>query len=229
MQQKRASEGVTPTVARVSDDNFRQYLLESGYVEPYKGSMKGFGLLVSREEVVEVTPAGRSLSSLDCHNKGIKSLEGIELFGNLQVLICSENPIRSIDLSLNLQLIQLYAIEVPLRSLDVSENRALKILESSYSRLRSLDVSHNPELEELLCIFSPGIKTIDLSGNPKLQTLYVRETSIRTIDLRHNHQFRMLHALDTPLENIVITPQHDVDSFQASVEDGVRLIVEDCP
>lgn len=229
VQQKRGSEGVAPTVARVSDDNFRQYLLESGYVRPYKGGMKGFGLWVSRKEVVESTAGGRALQLIDCHKKDIKSLDGIELFGNLKVLICSENPIRSIDLSHNPQLMQFYAIEVPLRSLDVSRNTKLKLLQSSFSRLRSLDVSHNPELEELLCIFAPDIKTIDLSGNPELQVLYIRGTSIRTVDLHHNLQFRMLHALDTPLETIVITPQHNVDSIQASVEDGVRIIVEDCP
>ena len=229
VQQKRGSEHATPTVARVGDDNFRHFLLESGFVKPYSGSMKGFGFWVSRNEVVESTPEGRALLQLDCHGLDIKSLEGIELFGNLNVLICSENPIRTIDLSRNPQLMQFYAIEVPLRSLDVSGNTKLKLLQSSFSRLRSLDVSHNPALEELLCIFAPHIKTIDLSGNPELQVLYIRGTSIRTVDLRHNLQFRMLHALDTPLENIVITPQHDVDSIQASVEDGVRISVEDCP
>ena len=102
VQQKRASEGVTPTVARVSDDNFRQYLLESGYVEPYKGNMKGFGFWVSRKEVVESTAGGRALQLIDCHKKDIKSLDGIELFGNfhgtgvveLENARCNLPPVR---------------------------------------------------------------------------------------------------------------------------------------
>ena len=200
---------------RVTDAHFRQYLLDNGYAAPL------------RRQYMKATRSGLAVQLIDCHAMDISSLDGIALFPNLKVLICSENDIGRLDLSHNRQLKQLVAIENPLRSLDISQCPELKVLQVSFHHLRKLDVSHNAKLEELLCIFAPNIRQLDLSGNPKLQTLYIRETNIRLVDLRLNPAFRNLHALDTPLEAIVVSPQHDLDSIGVSVEDGVQLYVLD--
>ena len=140
------------------------------------------------------------------------------------ILICSENPISRLDLRHNPKLKQLVAIETPLRSLDISRNTELKVLNISFHQLRKLDVSHNTQLEELLCIFAPGITTLDLSHNTSLRTLYIRQTNIQLVDLRRNTAFHALHALETPLEYIVVSPQHNLDSITASVEEGVQVL-----
>jgi hypothetical protein len=212
------------TVARVTDDNFRTYLLDNGYAKPYIGKLRGRDRLTPQDEWVESTPLGRSTQFIDCHRKEIHSLDGIELFPNLVILICSENPISRLDLRHNPKLKQLVAIETPLRSLDISQNTELKILNISFHQLRKLDVSHNTQLEELLCIFAPGITTLDLSHNPNLHTLYIRQTNIQLIDLRRNNAFHALHALETPLEYIVVSPRHNLDSITASVEEGVQVL-----
>ena len=212
------------TVARVADENFRTYLIDNGYAKPYKGTLRGRNRLTRQDEWVESTPMGRSIQILDCHRKEIHSLDGIELFPNLVILICSENPISRLDLRHNSKLKQLVAIETPLRSLDVSHNPELKVLNISFHQLRRLDVSHNTQLEELLCIFAPGITTLDLSHNPNLRTLYIRQTNMQLVDLRRNTAFHALHALETPLEYIVVSPQHNLDSITASVEEGVQVL-----
>ncbi len=97
---------------------------------------------------------------------------------------------------------QFSAIETPLKCIDLSHCPQLKLVEVSYTQLQQLDVSHNPLLEEIYCIFSPGITAIDISHNPHLQILYIRETRIREVDITANPAFRELHALDTPLETI---------------------------
>ena len=212
------------TVARVTDSNFRAYLLENGYAMPYEGTLRGRDRLTRQEEWMESTPSGRSTQIIDCHRKDIHSLDGIELFPNLVILICSENPISWLDLRHNPKLKQLVAIETPLRSLDISRNIELKVLNISYHHLRKLNISHNPQLEELLCIFAPGITSLDLSHNPRLHTLYIRQTNIQLVDLRRTNAFHALHALETPLEYIVVSPQHNLDSITASVEDGVQVL-----
>jgi hypothetical protein len=194
--------------------------LENNFVKPANASRR----LSHAEEWVEITPLGRATQLIDCHKKNIQSLEGIQLFPNLVILICGENPIQHLDLRHNPKLKQLVAIETPLRSLDISHNAALKVLQISYNQLRSLDVSHNPNLEELLCIFAPGITQLDLTHNPRLRTLYIRETSIQLVDLRANRSFRNLHAYDTPLQYIVVSPQHSLDSIKADVEDHVQVL-----
>ena len=223
-QQESVNDKKTITVARVNDNNFRAYLLDNGYAKPYIGKLRGRDRLTPQDEWVESTPLGRSTQLIDCHRKEIHSLDGIELFPNLVILICSENPISRLDLRHNPKLKQLVAIETPLRSLDISHNTELKVLNISFHQLRKLDVSHNTQLEELLCIFAPGITTLDLSHNPNLRTLYIRQTNIQLIDLRCNNSFHALHALETPLEYIVVSPQHNLDSITASVEEGVQVL-----
>lgn len=218
--QPQLEGGNAVAMARVPDSNFRGYLLENNFVKPANASRR----LRHAEEWVEITPLGRATQLIDCHKKNIQSLEGIQLFPNLVILICGENPIQHLDLRHNPKLKQLVAIETPLSSLDISHNAALKVLQISYNQLRSLDVSHNPNLEELLCIFAPGITQLDLSHNPRLRTLYIRETSIQLVDLRANPTFRSLHAYDTPLQYIVVSPQHNLDSIGAAVEDYVQVL-----
>lgn len=223
-QQESVNDKKTITVARVNDNNFRAYLLDNGYAKPYIGKLRGHDRLTPQDEWVESTPLGRSTQLIDCHRKEIHSLDGIELFPNLVILICSENPISRLDLRHNPKLKQLVAIEAPLRSLDVSHNIELKVLNISFHQLRKLDVSHNTQLEELLCIFAPGITSLDLSHNPNLRTLYIRQTNIQLVDLRCNNTFHALHALETPLEYIVVSPHHNLDSITASVEEGVQVL-----
>lgn len=209
------------TVARVPDKNFRSFLVEQGLVQPYSGTDKA---LAGNKEVVESTQMGRAIQVINCTNEDIKSMEGIELFPELKVLICSDNPFQTIDLSRNPKLVRFTAAEVPLRSLDVSHNPELKIIEVSYSNIAELDLSHNPKLDCLYCIFSPRVKELDLSKNPMLQTLYLRETNIHILDLRKNLDIRNIHTMDTPLQYIIVTPQHNQDSISGTIENSVKML-----
>lgn len=218
----RHNSGYGVTVARVPDKVFREYLLEQGYAVPYKGSMRRWGVFTPREELLESTPMGRAVQLLNVYRMGIGSLEGVELLGNLVILICSENPLQEVDLSHFPRLKQFVANEVPLRHVDLSHNAELKLVEVSFSQLEALDVSRNARLEEIYCIFSPGIEMLDLSGTPQLQRLYIRETSIREVDITPCPHFRELHALDTPL-GIIYATESQADVVQAWVEDSVRM------
>ena len=209
------------TVARVPDENFRDFLAKQGLVQPYSGTDKS---LSGNKEVVESTKMGRAIQVMNCTNKDIKSMEGIELFTELKELICSENHFQSIDLSHNHKLVRFTAADVPLRSLDVSHNPELKMIEVSHSNISNLDLSHNPKLDYLYCIFSPRIKELDLSQNPMLQTLYIRGTNIQILDLRKNLDIRNIHTTDTPLQYIIVTPQHNQDSISGTIEDGVKVL-----
>ena len=220
--QPQLEGGRVVEVARVPDEVFRHYLIEQGYGEPYKGSMKSFGFWVPRREVLKRTAMGRALQLLNVHNMGIGSLEGVEMFDSLVVLICSENPLRHVDLSHCPRLKQFTAVEVPLEEIDLSRCPELKLIELSYTRLQQLDVSHNPLLEEIFCIFSPGIDSIDISHNPRLRRLYIRETRIREVDITANPEFGELYALDTPLATLYAT-EEQLDRVGAVVEDSVKV------
>ena len=224
---KSASGRASVRVARVTDNQFRAYLLAQNYVTPYQGPMRKLAPLTPRSEAVEVTPLGEEARALNCHRMNIRSIDGLELFPRLETLVCSENPIRKLDLQQAPELKELVAAEVPLRKLDVSRNAKLRMLNVSYTDLKFLDVSQNAMLEELLCIYSPDIKSIDVSHNPHLQKPYTRNTNIPLIDLRSNLEIKSIFANDCPLQYIVVSPQHDLDNIKASVDSLVRLVVLD--
>ncbi len=72
-------------------------------------------------------------TTIDCSNKNISNLKGIEFFNELKSLSCSDNQ---------------------LTTLDVSKNTALNYLNCNNNQLTTLDVSNNIELEYLYCIYN---------------------------------------------------------------------------
>ena len=197
---------------KVPDKAFRAWLIESGYAEK-----AGWKRLKATEE-------GCRLKALECYGQGIKSLEGIEMFPQLEQLTCSDNPIEELDLNALPHMERLYALNVPLKQLVMDSCHHLKRVQVSHTKIASVDLRPFPKLELLLFIFSP-IREIDLSPCINLKQLYIRGTQIREIDLRPCVKILELHALDTPLEVIVVTPEQYNDEIRASVDDSVRIEV----
>ena len=82
-------------------------------------------------------------------------------------------------------------------SLDVTPLRDLQILNCESNRLTSLDVSQNTELVHLLCGMNNGAMTdddgitkIDVSNNPKLETLSVYYLNLSELDVTNNPSLR---------------------------------------
>lgn len=84
-------------------------------------------------------------------------------------------------------------------SLDVTPLRDLQILNCESNRLTSLDVSQNTELVHLLCGMNNGAMTdddgitkIDVSNNPKLETLSVYYLNLSELDVTNNPSLKKL-------------------------------------
>ena len=80
-----------------------------------------------------------SVRIINCCFQEIKSLDGIELFSNLEELYCNNNQ---------------------LTTLDISENTELEILSCYTNLLPSLDISANRKLTFLACSSNPGNGTV---------------------------------------------------------------------
>lgn len=197
---------------RVPDRAFRTFLLDNGYAVK-----AGWLRLKATEE-------GCRLKALECYGQGIKSLEGIEMFPQLEQLTCSDNPIEELDLNALPHMERLYALNVPLKQLVMDSCHHLKRVQISYTKLSTIDLAPFPELELLLFIFSP-LREIDLTPCSNLKQLYIRGTQIQKVDLRPCVNLVDLHALDTPLEKIIVSPQQYDGGIKASVGDSVRIEV----
>jgi len=139
--------------------------------------------------------AVKTLKKINVYDRGIKSLQGIEHFTGLEVLNCSENQLKILDLSACKSLTHLYCVSNQLTSLNLSACKYLESLEccKNYTlahliidgckklkklhchdnQLKSIEVSHNTVLTELYCWHNP-LTSLDLSRNPKLNDSNVK-------------------------------------------------------
>ncbi len=92
-----------------------------------------------------------SLTKLSLTSYEISSLEGIEIFYNLETLYCGMNYLTEIDVSSfpNLQLLSCY--KNSLTELNISNNPLLTTLECYDNSITTLDISNNPLLTSLTC------------------------------------------------------------------------------
>lgn len=199
---------------RVPDKAFRTWLLDNGL------ALKAHG------KYLRATAEGCAATELECYNQGIRSLDGIELFPQLEQLTCSDNPISELNVNALPRLQRLYGINLPLERFEADSCHDLRVIQLSHTLLDTLDLTPFPLLESLLCIYSP-MRAIDLDPCPNLRTLYIRFTHIRHVDLTPCHDFWQLHALDTPLRTVTVTnEQYLSETLRVSVEDSVKIIVK---
>ena len=104
-----------------------------------------------------------AVKKINCSNKGITNLKGIEYFTSLNILRCTDNQLTALDVSENTALTKLDCCFNKLTALDVSKNTALTILYCNVNRLTSLDVSKNTALISLSCVRNQ-LTSLDLSN-----------------------------------------------------------------
>lgn len=168
------------------------------------------------------TDKGCTLKSMKCHEKGIRSLQGIEMFPQLEQLTCADNPIKKMDLNVLPNLQQLYGYNMPLQHIEIDSCHHLRHIELSFTQLDTFNLAPFPELEFFFCIFSP-LSHIDLTTCTALKSLYIRGTQIETVDIRPCRDLMEIHALDTPLQTVITTTEQYESIIKVSVEDSVRI------
>ena len=126
-----------------------------------------------------------AVKKINCSNKGITNLKGIEYFTSLNILLCTDNQLTALDVSENTALTELDCRFNKLTALDVSKNTALTILECNANRLTALDVSKNTALTELDCSFNE-LTALDVSKNTALLYLICVVNQLTSLDVSKN-------------------------------------------
>ena len=121
------------------DDVFRQYL-------KYTFDTDGDGWIDS--DGVEDIDLSSFTENAD---KKAQSLQGIEKFSNLRLLLCGNNNLITLDVSNNTKLIQLWCRYNNISALDLIKNTALGYLYCSYNKLRTLDLRNSQDLMVVDC------------------------------------------------------------------------------
>lgn len=198
---------------RVPDKAFRAFLVDKGYAVK-----AGWHKLMPTAE-------GCALTAMECYEKNIHSLQGIEMFPQLEQVTCSDNPLTELDLNALPHLQRLYGLNLPLRRINIDSCHHLQHIELSYTQLDTFNLAPFPELDFFFCIFSP-LRNIDLRPCPLLRSLYIRGTQIRSVDISPCPVFWQIHALDSPLQRLIVSQeQYSSDKLKISVADTVKVLV----
>ncbi len=185
------------------DANFRAYLCDIL-------SIKDENALISKDskDKIEV------IDNLDLYEKSIKDLSGVNYFVNLKRLYCSNNNLKTLDVSNNPELEILSCYGNNLETLDVSNNLKLRDLHFGGSNIKTLDISKNKKLEILYC-YDNSLKTLDVSNNPELTHLSCFGNNLETLDVSNNPELTRLSCFGNNLETL-------------DVSDNPELIHLDC-
>ena len=120
-----------------------------------------------------------AVTEMDCSEKGIASLKGIEYFTKLIRLNCSGNNLESLDISSNTELVILRCYGNNLTALNVRNNPLLETLDAFKNQLTSIDVSGNTELTYLQ-LQKNQLTALDVSSNTRLGRFYCDDNELTT-------------------------------------------------
>ena len=158
--------------ANFPDDTFRSYVSS-------KFDTNGNGMLSPAELA--------AVRSINCSEKSIENLKGVEHFTALMNLSCYENQLTSLDVSKNTALMSLTCYSNQLTSLNLGNNSVLTYLSCYENQLTSLDVSKNTALKTLTC-YSNQLRSLDVSKNTALTLLWCDGNHLTSLDVSKKHR-----------------------------------------
>ena len=159
------------------DSKFESYLVErfdldgDGEISPYEASL-----------VVEI----------DCSDRDIWRLDGIEDFPNLEVLICANNDILLVN---------------------VSKNTKLRTLICDGNSIATINVTNNPLLETLSCKDCGRLDSLVI--NTSVKYLDIRGHLLDSIDFHQNTHLKELYC-GSPYMKVCNVSQSDVELLDCS-------------
>lgn len=144
-----------------------------------------------------------NLKELSLSDNGVKSLD-ISKNVNLIRIWCGDNELSSLDLSQNTQLEELYCSRNKLTKLNLQNNRALKVLYCGENQLTNLDISQNTALEVLSCRENE-LQELNLKSNTELFSIDCYQCSLSVLDVSNNTKLTELYCGNNKLTNLDIS------------------------
>ncbi|CAL2082865.1 T9SS type A sorting domain-containing protein [Tenacibaculum sp. 190524A02b] len=180
-----------PAFVNVPDANFKTFLVASEYRDK------------NQDGEIDIHEA-REIIDLNCSNKEIQNITGIEAFVNLEALRCYNNQLTKLDVSKNTKLKTLRCYDNLISEINISQSPLIKRLNLDNNLLSYIDISNNPNLTDLNCAKN-GLTSLDLSKNTLLEDLYIPENQLASLDLSNNLKLDYLVCSDNLLTSLDIT------------------------
>ena len=175
-----ASSGDVVITQTFSDPKLQTWLLD----EKNLGGAGADGKLTLEER--------QSITELNVSGLGLNSLEGLDVFFNLQILNCSYNSLKELDLSGTPKLTQLNCSYNQLTKLDCSGLDQMIGLNCEMNRLTELNLSGCTALKSLYCR-NNLLTSLNLQDNTALEFIETFSNYLTSIQVGHLSRLRFLH------------------------------------
>lgn len=173
------------------------------------------------------------IKRINCSQRGIYSLEGIQYFTHLEILVCRQNQISQLDLSGCPDLVLLDCSDNDFAQLELSNTPNIEDLSCTRNHLASLDLSGCPDLTELDCnsnhltslnlsgcsnlneldCNNNYLHQLDLSGCPNLTELKCYNNHLSSLDLSNTTKLETLDCTFNPLTYLDLSHTPDLSSL----------------
>ena len=171
-------------------------------VSSFDGNRDGF---LNDEELAEIT-------EWYVVNGSIRDMTGIKYFTSLKILVCTDRPLETLDVSRNTALEELDVADCKLTGLNVSGCASLKKLYCSGNRLSALDVRNCTRLEELVCD-SNRLSELDISRNTKLWDLQCNNNRLAKLNVKNNPELIQIACSYNLIEKLDVRKNTKLQSF----------------
>ncbi len=214
---------VQAQIVNIPDANFKAYLVENSNIN------------TNGDDEIQVSEAAAFSGVINCSNKGISDLTGIEEFTEFFFLNCSYNQLRSLDLSNNTNLELLKCSDNQLTELNLLNNTNLKLLGCSGNQITTLNLSNNITLEVIEC-YDNQLTSLNLSNNIALINLNCSDNKITNLNISNNTSLKLLKCQNNQLISIDISKNTALDNLYCSnnqivginISDNIALVWLDC-
>ena len=166
---------------------------------------------LDKDLVLSKSEAAR-IQEIELADRRLESLQGIEYLNELRVLACDSNKLKTLDLSKNAKLTELYCGNNMLTELDVSNNPELLVLYCNYNRLKTMDLSKNTKLTSFEC-GENKLTELDVSNNPELAELNIVWNDISSIDTSNNPKLTELAISGNPVDKLDLSNLTDLEEL----------------
>ena len=170
----------------------------------------------------------KAVDTLDLNMMMITDLTGIEAFTDLEVLNCTQNYIKKLDLSKNTKLKVLFCgnyldymyegdqfyqeLGNQLSELDLSNNPGLEYINVDYNILQKISLSNLKDLKELSCD-NNHLTSLDLQNNKNLISLSVSSNKLSALNTDANNKLKKLYAADNELKEMNFQNNLDINTI----------------
>ena len=173
---------------------------------------------ISHDEAINIV-------NLNLSKQKISSLDGIEHFPNLEILICSKNKLNKIDVSKNKSLKRLVCDGNTISSLDISNNSELTSLDCSKNNLNDLNISNNTKLTILNCAENK-LTSLNFGNDTQLKELNCANNKISSIDFSNCKYLNKLNCSNNEIFRLILTNNNLLEELNCAYNKLSSLSVE---